>query len=180
MDSIEIIGATQPLLIAPHVLDELCKDTKDGSIELNLVNTNQSVTYTWEDGSILPKRDTLTAGTYKVTIEDAFGCELDSTFVIRTFCELAEEDFIPDVFTPNSDGYNDTWQVAMLERFPAHTVRIFNRWGNLIWTAPPGAFVGWDGTNASNNEMPIGAYFYVIELNDDTNKVFKGSTTIIR
>jgi gliding motility-associated-like protein len=180
MDTVEIIGSTQPLLISTHVLDEICNDSKDGSIELSVLNAAQPVTFIWEDGSTLANRDSLTVGTYNVVIADAFGCEIDTTFNVRTFCELTENDFIPDTYSPNSDGFNDTWEVEMLERFPEHTVRIFNRWGHLIWTAPTGAFAGWGGLNNGNQEMPIGAYFYVIELNDDSQKVFKGSVTIVR
>jgi gliding motility-associated-like protein len=179
-DTVEIIGSTQPLIINPYVLDEICDTTKDGSIQLNLLNASEPVTFTWEDGNTNANRDSLSAGLYKVTIQDAFGCKLDTMFTVRTFCELTEDDFIPDVFSPNSDGFNDTWNVSMLERFPKHTVRIFNRWGNLIWTAPPGGFIGWNGVNQDNNEMPIGAYFYVIELNDASKKIFKASVTIIR
>jgi gliding motility-associated-like protein len=180
MDTVEIIGSTQPLILNPHVLDEICDSTHDGSIELNLLNGSQPVTFTWDDGNTSANRDSLATGIYKVTIEDAFGCKIDTMFNVRTFCDLTEEDFIPDVFSPNSDGFNDAWNVAMLERFPLHTVKIFNRWGHLIWTSPPGGFIGWDGTNQDNNEMPIGAYFYVIELNDDSKKIFKASVTIIR
>jgi gliding motility-associated-like protein len=180
IDTLEIIGSTQPLIIDPHVLDEICDTTKDGSIELNVLNAAEPVTFIWEDGNTSQNRYSLTKGIYKVTIADAFGCKLDTMFNIRTFCELTEADFIPDVFSPNSDGFNDTWNVEMLERFPLHSVKIFNRWGHLIWTSPPGGFISWDGTNQDNKEMPIGAYFYTIELNDASKKVFKASVTIIR
>ena len=173
-------GPTAPPALAAEVRDELCKDTRDGSIEITLANATQPLVFSWSDGAATgAKRDSLTKGDYAVTITDANGCKTDTAFSIRVFCDLEEKDFIPDVFSPNGDGVNDLWNVEMLDRFPGHTVQLFNRWGNVIWEAE-GNFAGWDGRNSKGGEMPVGAYFYIIELNDPTAKVYKGSVTLIR
>ncbi len=176
----DILGPTAPTFISAHVLFELCENTKDGSIEISLTNAVDPVQFLWSDGTLGPKRDTLSAGDYTVKITDANGCNRDTTFKIKVFCDLTEDEFIPDVFSPNGDGLNDVWEIDMLDRFPNSTVQLFNRWGNLTWEAPKGNFMSWDGRNLDGEEVPIGAYFYVIALHDATDKVFKGSVTIIR
>ncbi len=179
--SVEIFGSTQPIFIDAKLIDETCKDTKDGSVEIKVLNAAEPMVFTWSDGFVGEKHDGLTKGIYQVKMLDSLGCTVDTSFEIRVFCDLDEEDFIPDVFSPNGDGFNDLWNIPMLDQFPEATVKIYNRWGNLIWEAKPGAFQGWDGTNSSGQELQVGAYFYVIELNSPvTNRVFKGSVTIIR
>lgn len=42
---------------------------------------------------------------------------------------------VSEAFTPNGDGINDTWQILDLDKFPNTTVRVFNRWGNLVFSA---------------------------------------------
>jgi gliding motility-associated-like protein len=178
-DALTLKGSDQPLIIKTTLLDELCHDNNDGSIELDIVNGALPVTFKWEDGSSEATRTSLDAGEYKVTIVDAYGCRIDTVFKVRTFCDLHEEDFISDTFSPNGDALNETWEIPILERFPENVVTIFNRWGSLIWQSK-GPFQGWMGTNQAGEQLPIGAYYFLIELNDATKRVFKGSITMIK
>jgi gliding motility-associated-like protein len=178
-DAITLVGSDQPLVVKAQVLDELCHDNNDGSIDLTILNGALPITYVWSDGSSEPMRSDLDSGIYKVEIKDAFGCVIDTTFRIKTFCELEEEEFIPDTFSPNGDAANETWEIPILARFPEHTIEIYNRWGSIIWNNK-GVYVPWDGVNNGGEKLPVGAYYYLIALNDAKNKVYKGSITIIR
>lgn len=85
-------------------------------------------------------------------------------------CDL--EVIIPQGFSPNGDGIGDFWVVqGLLEGHPNHNVRIYNRWGNVVYSAGP-YNNDWDGRseNGLNNgePLPIGTYFYTIEFGDDT------------
>lgn len=68
-----------------------------------------------------------------------------------------------DGITPNSDGINDTWTILGIERFEANVITIFDRWGQQVFRST-GYPQPWDGTN-KGKPLPMGAYYYVIELN---------------
>ena len=79
------------------------------------------------------------------------------------------------VISPNGDGLNDVWIIGGLERFPNNEVTVFNRWGNIVYKAK-----GYDnvntvwggeqnsGQNLTNNLVPDGTYFYIIELGNES------------
>jgi gliding motility-associated-like protein len=178
-DALSLVGSDQPLVVKSNVLDELCHEANDGSIELSILNGAQPITFQWGDGSTEPMRSSLDSGYYAVKITDAFGCVIDTIFKVKTFCELEEEEFIPDTFSPNGDAANETWDIPILERFPKHSVDIYNRWGSVIYSSK-GNYTPWDGVNKAGEKLPIGAYYYIIALNDAQGKVYKGSVTIVR
>ncbi|MEM9324482.1 MAG: Ig-like domain-containing protein, partial [Bacteroidota bacterium] len=88
-----------------------------------------------------------------------------------------EEDYtdadivVYDSFTPDGDGINDTWVIEDIESFPDNTVKLFNRWGNLIYeeTGYNNSTRSWDasrtnGVGFGTDRVPDGTYFYVIDL----------------
>ena len=67
----------------------------------------------------------------------------------------------------------------MLIRQPNSSIKIINRWGNVVYEAENGYLNDWDGTSNAeltigSNELPTGTYFYILELNDDG---FEGDQT---
>jgi gliding motility-associated-like protein len=67
-------------------------------------------------------------------------------------------------FSPNGDGYNDTFVIEGLENYPNHKLQVFNRWGTEVYQAVQykGSWEGnWDAIN-----LPEGTYFYIIDLGD--------------
>jgi len=88
--------------------------------------------------------------------------------------------FIPSVFTPNSDGINDTWQIDGIDLYPNASITVFNRWGQIVFESLEGEYVPWDGVSqVSLKDQEIATYYYVIDLNID-NKNYNGSVTIKR
>ena len=116
-----------------------------------------------------PEKTTL----YKLTVTGIGGCER-STFVT---VNVLEEILIPNAFTPNGDGVNDVWRIANLEFYSNSSVRIFNRWGQLVYTST-GIYKPWSG-NSKNGPAPVGVYYYIIDLNGDKKKL-TGQLTLIR
>ncbi|MFZ5553611.1 MAG: gliding motility-associated C-terminal domain-containing protein, partial [Bacteroidota bacterium] len=84
---------------------------------------------------------------------------------------------IPTGFTPDGDGSNDTWVIPNINLYPDVRVEIFNRWGGLLF-ASDGYATPWDGKYEGEN-MPVGSYYFVIDLKDGT-PAYKGTVTIIR
>lgn len=89
---------------------------------------------------------------------------------------------IPEAFSPNGDRVNDTFEIVNLINFGRVTLRVYNRWGNLVYKS--NAYKNdWDGTsNASmalGSKLPDGTYYYVVEITK-TGKIYKGSVFIKR
>lgn len=110
------------------------------------------------------------AGIHTVFVKDMNGCGL----VSKEIALLG----IPNYFTPNQDGYNDTWNLKGINTvFNAKTtVRIFDRYGKLIKEINP-AGEGWDGTYIGQ-QMPATDYWYSIQLED--GRSFKGHFALKR
>ena len=85
---------------------------------------------------------------------------------------------LPTAFTPDNDGYNDAWNVKELSNYPDCNVAIYNRWGNKMFESD-GYEIPWDGT-FKGEQLPSGAYFFVINLNIGEIAPITGSITIIR
>ncbi len=118
-------------------------------------------------------------GWYTVTVIDSNGCVgFDSTYI------LVENNknclFIPDLITPDFDNHNDNWVIPGIENFDKAVVQIFNRWGNLIYYSSP-YNNDWNGQvnrgatiDGKDGKVPVGTYFYIIELNEGENTTYKG------
>ena len=79
-------------------------------------------------------------------------------------------------FSPNQDGINETFTIKGIEDFPNNEVKIFNRWGNSVYTQK-GYKGQWNGT-WENKELPDGTYFYL--LDDGEGKQYSGFLEIRR
>ena len=90
---------------------------------------------------------------------------------------------IPEGFSPNNDQINDVFVIRGIENFPNNHIRIYNRWGALIYEMHAYANQ-WDGkTTKSNtlnsNELPTTSYFYLLDLGNGT-PILKGSIYLTR
>jgi len=94
-----------------------------------------------------------------------------------TILEGYKDLIIPNAFTPNGDGINDTWDIKYLNTYSKATVSIFNRNGQQVYFSN-GYINNWDG-NFNGRALPAGTYYYFINLNNKKPNV-RGSITIIR
>ena len=83
---------------------------------------------------------------------------------------------IMNLFTPNGDGINDYWELPEMDTWGRCDVRIFNRWGKLVF-AQDNYDNLWDGTS-NGNPLPEGPYYYVIETQN--SGTIKGTVNIVR
>jgi len=83
---------------------------------------------------------------------------------------------IPNLFTPNADGHNDTWDFVIADKFPDARIELYDRWGNFIHTLQ-GSNISWDGI-VGGDEVPQGTYRYVILQRGVF--IMNGFVTIIR
>ncbi|GGG29350.1 hypothetical protein GCM10011323_36000 [Pontibacter amylolyticus] len=116
----------------------------------------------------------LRGGKHYLKVRDANGCITEVEFDVTSLGELD----IPNGFTPNGDGINDTWVIRNLpETYPNCRVTVYNRWGSPVFESK-GYGNEWDGTN-KGKRLPDGTYYAIIEFGDDTPAV-KTSVTIMR
>ncbi|GEM_PF-1814933 len=87
---------------------------------------------------------------------------------------------VPNVLTPNGDGANDQLIIPCLEGdcCTQNTLRIFNRWGDEVYSASPYQN-DWEGT-WNNQPLPAGTYFYVLQLDAEGTRIIQGFITIVR
>lgn len=71
---------------------------------------------------------------------------------------------IPNVFTPNGDGVNDTFRPYLFEPDDVNA-KIYDRWGRVMYRSND-QFFEWNGENQSGTEAPAGVYFWTINYND--------------
>lgn len=82
-----------------------------------------------------------------------------------------------NAITMNGDQVNDTWHIRNIEHYPDCRVKIFTRWGALIYESQ-GYKEPWNGTHHGKS-LPMAAYYYVIELGVGKEQV-AGSITLIK
>jgi gliding motility-associated-like protein len=68
--------------------------------------------------------------------------------------------------SPNGDGNNDTWSIEDLEKYPNNVARIYNRSGKLLYEMKGynNTFDGFSNKTNSSRKLPVGVYYYVLDL----------------
>jgi len=125
------------------------------------------------------------AGCYVISAVDTVGNV--SAFADTVCIDIDECDLyrLPNIFTPNGDGYNDFWIPFPYDFVERIELKVFNRWGKVVFETTDPA-VGWDGRHYQNNDfVSEGVYFYVCEvyeirLSGLVQRTLTGSVTIIR
>jgi gliding motility-associated-like protein len=121
----------------------------------------------------------LVATTYTVTAFDSLGCL--STDTVRVDVDYANDIFVPSGFTPNGDGLNDVFRPVYPPQYTLTEMRVFDRWGTVIYSSAAGGKNGWSGLNHGQN-ADMGVYHYLITFTGpgNTEKTVKGDVTLIR
>lgn len=113
----------------------------------------------------------------RVTLTDRDGNQIEKEFVIIRTRKTLQSIRIPNTFTPNGDGVNDTWGVAEMRFFEGAVIQIFERSGQrLFLTQNPDT--GWDGTR-NGKPLPVGTYYWIIQIKE-TGEIRKGVLNLLR
>jgi gliding motility-associated-like protein len=84
---------------------------------------------------------------------------------------------VPNAFSPNGDGVNDTWIITNLSAYPGASVDVFNRYGQPVFHSE-NYNKPWDGT-FNGSPLPMGTYYYIIDPKNNKKKI-AGSVTIFK
>lgn len=108
----------------------------------------------WQDS---PTFQDVRSGNHIITVRDKNGCGTSTSkaLVIN----------YPKFFTPNGDGYNDTWNIVDLQTKDKAVIYIFDRYGKMLREIRPSG-AGWDGT-FSGQVMPSTDYWFTVSYQDE-------------
>ena len=110
---------------------------------------------------------------YTLNVKGLGNCAVMDSILIKVL--LAP--IVPNAFSPNGDGINDTWKIQYLESYPDATVDVFNRYGQKVFSSNSN-FREWDG-NFNGVPLPIGTYYYIINPKNGRS-IINGSVTLIK
>jgi len=129
--------------------------------------------YEWNGKAGSASFSTNKLGTVNLRVTNNNGCTAVQTINVTSRCS---EIHVPNAFTPNNDGYNDSWKIEGLEGDPNIMVRVYNRQGEMIFKSI-GYQNPWNGTY-NGKKLPVGIYYYVINAKNSA-QTLSGSVTIV-
>ena len=152
-----------------------------GSITIQSVVTGNDLQYLWSPSTYLvdTKVAVPTAAnmlddiTYTLTVTARGGCPGSD----KMFVKVLKFPKIPNTFTPNGDGINETWIIDYLETYPNNRVQVFTRTGQLVFESR-GYRTPWDG-KLNGKPLPFDTYYYIVEPGSG-RKPITGYVTIIK
>jgi gliding motility-associated-like protein len=152
-----------------------------GSFEQGTVSWSPSAGLSC-DNCLSPLATPTVTTDYVVSVKSAEGCSTRDSIKIIV---LGSNLFIPNTFSPNNDGMNDVFFVQSRPSMVIQSMRIFNRWGQLVFerrnflSNQPG--LGWDGY-FKGHQAPVDVYIYMLEILSENSKLvgYSGNVALIR
>jgi gliding motility-associated-like protein len=139
------------------------------------------VNYKWNMGDTACCINISTGGIYSETGYNDCGSSSDTISVAVSPCQKCL--VVPSAFTPNHDGENDVFKAIPLCTLKEYEVKIYNRWGQLVYSSGD-VTSSWDGTyNGVAQNIDVYYYFikYLPDLPGATKEIsLKGDVTIVR
>ncbi|MXV14587.1 gliding motility-associated C-terminal domain-containing protein [Hufsiella ginkgonis] len=114
-------------------------------------------------------------GAYFLTVTDTYDCTASSGEIRLTGNDGAGIK-VPNNFTPNGDGINDTWNITGVQFYPSGSFKLFNRYGEQVFSSK-GYATPFNGT-LNGKPLPVGTYYYLIKLS--SCPPLTGRVTIMR
>lgn len=184
-DTPELTGDNEFCIIDEPTLLELSQDIEeyDASATPSII--------TWYDaptgGNILPVSTEMVINTtYYASLTDPItNCRSSERLAVTPNLTACGNVIVPDGFSPNADGTNDTLDIDGLDLlFPNFEMEIYNRYGNIVYKGNVGT-PRFDGTSnqsrlVSKGDLPVGVYYYILNLNDNSTKPLEGSIYLNR
>ena len=177
-DSTVILTQPDSIKIKFSVKLAYCPDSPDGEIHITVKGgvIVSDYAYKWSDKSTSQDITNILRGLYKVTVTDANDCSVQDSIKMEPLNKTCLT--IPNAITPNDDNINDVWNIDRKELYPQIEIKIFNRWGELIWKSEKGYPKPWDG-RSNGVRLPIDSYHYIIDLHNGSKPIV-GNITIMR
>ena len=157
------------------------KDTafcEGGELLLN-VTTQNATNYIWSDGSFDTLKRIREADSYVVIIRNR--CHIKSYDFTVEIIDCPCDVYVPNAFTPNTDGHNDRFKPGVYCAISNYSLQIFNRFGSKVFETS-NYLEGWDGKFKSLDQ-PGGIYIWLLKYYDPSVKKIitkKGTFVLLR
>lgn len=158
----ETFLVTQPdsLTITSINEEDICYRAT-GSVVTTVIGGTAPYKYLWSNNETGSDIKGLIAGVYSVTVTDGNSCFKFYSVHIADSCA---DILIRTALSPNGDGINDTWIIEGIEKFPGCNVKIFDKWGDLMYEKE-GYSNEWAGMHNKGYQLPDGTFYYLVKLN---------------
>ena len=176
---------SKDILVMPTPTVSAGRDTvilEGGSVKLQGIASGSNLTYKWlpsiglsSDDVLDPVADPINDVTYILTVTSDQGCVSMDEIKVK----VLKAPIVPNAFSPNGDGVNDSWNIKYLESYANATVTIFSRYGSIVYYSSKGYSQPWTG-QANGSDLPMGTYYYIIDPKTVGRKLIAGDVTIIR
>lgn len=161
---------------------------RGGSVDLEPQIVGSGIvpaTYSWSPADGLDCTDCaqvsatpIETTTYTVTITDTSGCVQEGQ--VAVVVKNGYEVFMPNAFSPNGDGLNDTWIPLDYGSIKTIDLKIFNRWGSMVFNTQT-VGQGWDGTFKGEALTPDTYIYYMVGTYQDGSEFSEtGSIALVR
>jgi gliding motility-associated-like protein len=152
----------------------------EGSIViLPAVAKGDSLAYLWSPSLYMANNTVLNPAvspeesiTYTLKVTTTHGCSISDAIRLTILKKVK----VPNAFSPNGDGINDTWEIPSLPAYPGAEVEVFNRFGQRVYLSY-GYSKAWDGKQ-NGQALPYGTYYWIIRPKNGRAPM-NGSVTII-
>lgn len=189
-DTVRVVPVAEPLSV--DLGDDQTIEQGDPVRFIMRTNGAGNLQYLWQseddptltcDRCPLPAARPLTNATYTLLLTDNNGCSATDAFNVEVI--PVRTIFAPTAFSPNGDGINDVFYLQGKTDARVLYLRIFDRWGNLVFQTENGYLndpnTGWDGRTRGQT-IEAGAYVFVAELEfaDGIRRKTSGEITLLR
>jgi gliding motility-associated-like protein len=148
----------------------------NGSITADVFGGTAPYNYNWSTGETTQDLTGLAAGTYNLVLTDENGCPGNASIILTQPMKLE----MPDGFSPNDDGDNDFFVVRGIDAYESNEIKIFNRWGNIVYQKN-NYDNKWDGRSNTGDQLPDATYFVIVTVDtQDGEVVLKGYVDLRR
>lgn len=191
----DTFSVNQPPAILVNLPEEIVIELGDSLTVLNPIISpaGDIYEYNWSPAEFLSSDTVRSPGiypfestNYTFTVTNANGCTASAEIFVEV--DVNRNVYIPNVFSPNRDGRNEDFRIYAcqgVERI--NTVRIFDRWGGMVFNADnlaPNCLDGivlWDGLYKGKAVNP-GVFVYMIEVRflDGTELLYRGDVSVLR
>lgn len=183
-DSLHCITYNNMVLLEPFDLQAnfniklvSCDGEHDGQLEVIVKGGTPPYKYAWSSGYTNSIANQLPQGIHSVMIVDSKGCEKEFEHELPVDGSRCFD--IPNTFSPNGDGYNDTWVIKNISAmYPHNKVTVFSQNGDVIYSSGNSGYSAWDGTRKGVH-VPSGTYYYIIDFGNGS-PALQGTITIVR
>jgi gliding motility-associated-like protein len=156
-------------------INSSCKGANNGSVMFQTQTSTGNVTINWNNAGYGTATlfSNLAPGLYHYSVTDGNFILNDSITITEDPVDCGTQLFFYNGITPNGDNNNDTWVIDGITNFSENNVWIYNRWGDLVWSASnyDNVNIVWTGKNNNALELSDATYFYLVKAG---GKVYKG------